>query len=186
MKLNKLLNQILNENSTSTYSYGCVMLYFDFPEMESIHSLINENDVYYELGDNTYGLEDEPHCTLLYGLHDIVTIKDVESILDSYTYYTCKVHNPSLFQNENYDVLKFEVKGDNLFETNEDLKKLPHTSSYPNYNPHLTVGYIKSGRGIKYVKKLNETEYNEFWLHPSYAIYSQSDGTKTKINIKVD
>lgn len=186
MKLNKLLNKILNENSTSTYDYGCVMLYYSFPEMDEIHSLIDSRDVYSEVGDISFGLEDEPHCTLLYGLHSEVTVDDVRKITDKYTYYTSKLHKLSLFQSDKYDVLKYDVVGDNLHETNEDLRKFPHTTSFPEYKPHLTVGYLKKGRGMNYVNKLKMRGYGEFWVAPQYIVYTHTDGSKNKINISID
>jgi len=181
------LADYLNENSTSTYDYGCAMLHFTFPEMEQIQELIKPMDVYRRAGDKSYGLEDEPHTTLLYGLHDDeITLDEVEAIFDKYTFYTVKVHNPSLFETDEYDVLKFEVEGDNLHEINSDFKEYPFTSNYPDYNPHLTIGYIRRGRGQKYVDLLNEKGMNEYWLAPQYGVYSQPDGTKNKIEIVVD
>lgn len=180
------LKDLMKENSQSTYDYGCVMLYFDFPEIQKIHKLISPSDVYTEEGDNTYGLEDEPHTTLLYGLHEGVSNVDVDETLSRYTYYTCKIHNPSLFENEKYDVLKFEVEGDNLHETNADLKKFPHTTSFPDYNPHLTIAYLKKGEGRKYVNMLNKAGLNEFWLAPQYGVYSKPNGGKSYIQIRID
>jgi len=180
------LTDLIKENSNSTYDYGCVMLYFNFPEIDTIHSLIEPNDVYTENGDTTYGLEDEPHTTLLYGLHSEVTLEDVSNVLGEYTYFTCKIHNPSLFENDKYDVLKFDVTGFNLYNTNADLKQLPYTSDYPKYHPHLTVAYLNPGMGKKYVDVLNKNKVNEFQLAPQYAVYSEADGTKTKIKINID
>lgn len=185
MKLKELIPTI-TENSTSTYSYGCVMLYFDFPEMGNIHRMIYQRHIYTEEGDKTFGLEDEPHTTLLYGLHDTVSDDDVREVLDRYTYRTCKVHNPSLFKNEKYDVLKFEVEGDNLHETNSDLKRFPFTSNFPDYNPHLTIAYLKPGRGDLYVKLINDLDMGDYLLVPKYAVYSKPDGSKTRIDIRVD
>ena len=180
------LTDLIKENSNSAYNYGCVMLYFSFPEMDTIHSRIEPTDVYTETGDTTYGLEDEPHTTLLYGLHNEVTLKDVTNVLEEYNYFTCKIHNPSLFENDKYDVLKFDVVGSNLYNTNTALKRLPYTSDYPKYHPHLTVGYLNPGMGKKYVDMLNKVKANEFQLTPQYAVYSEADGTKTKININID
>jgi len=181
------LRDLLKENSTSVYEYGCAMLEFSFPELSEVQSVIDKRDVYTETGDKTYGLEDKPHTTLLYGLHDDeITLDEVEAIYDKYTFYTVKAHNPSLFQNEKYDVLKFEVEGDNLHEINSDFKEYPFTSDYPDYNPHLTIGYIKAGRGQKYVDLINKRGMNEYWLAPQYGVYSQPDGTRNKINIVVD
>jgi hypothetical protein len=178
------LTDLMKENAKSTYSFGCVMLYFNFDDITKIRSLISPSDIYTEEGDNTYGLEDEPHTTLLYGLHEGVSDMDVERVLDKYTYLTCKIHNPSLFNNDSYDVLKFEVSGDNLHQTNGDLKQLPHTTSYPNYNPHLTIGYLKKGEGQKYVNMLNTGGLSEFFLIPEYGVYSKPNGIKTQIEIK--
>jgi len=172
---------ILKEEK-QTFDYGCVMLYFDFLQMNKIHDFIDPNDIYTQEGDRTFGLEDEPHCTLLYGLHDGVSNENIKSVLDKYTYTTLKAHNISLFENPDYDVLKFDVQGDNLHETNSDLQQYPYTSNFPDYHPHMTVGYLNSGSGKRYVEMLKDYEYE---LIPKYAVYSKPDGNKIKIKIKV-
>ena len=65
----KFKDFLISEASGNTYDYGCAMLYFDFPKMSEIHDQIDPSDIYEDDKDKTYGLEDEPHCTLLYGLH---------------------------------------------------------------------------------------------------------------------
>lgn len=176
------LVDLLNENSSSTYDYGCVMLYFQFPLMNKIHDAIDPKDVYKEEGDKTFGLEDEPHTTLLYGLHPEVSLDDVKKVLDTFTYSPCVAKNASLFENEKYDVLKFDMSGDNLHATNEALKQYPFTSNYPDYHPHMTIGYINPGLGSRYVEMLKGMEYS---LTPQYAVYSHPDGTKDKFKIKI-
>jgi 2'-5' RNA ligase len=180
----KLLD-LLKENSTSTYDYGCVMLYFNFPQINKIHDAIDPKDIYSESEDKTFGLEDEPHTTLLYGLHEEVSLDDIKQVLNEFVYDKCIVHTPSLFENEKYDVLKFDVKGNNLHETNASLKQFPFTSNFPNYHPHLTIGYLKPGTGKRYVEMLNKAKANKYELIPQYAVYSQPDGIKNQINIKV-
>jgi 2'-5' RNA ligase len=163
-----------------TYDYGCVMLYFDFPEIKNLHSLIDEEDIYTEDGDRSFGLEDEPHTTLLYGLHDDVTEEDVRDAINGFDYGTCRITNPSLFENENYDVLKFDTSGPNLHETNFELKNYPHTTSFPNYHPHLTIGYLKPGMGKKYVNKLKGLQFK---LDPTHVVYSMANGDNKNIEI---
>ena len=164
-----------------SHEYGCVMLYFDFPEIKEIHRIIDPNDVYIDPDDDSYGLEDEPHITLLFGLHEGVSSHDVKKVLSNHKYNGCNVHNASLFENEKYDVLKFDVEGNDLHETNNELKKFPYTSDFPDYHPHMTIGYLKPGTGKKYTKKLNDEDYV---LVPLHAIYSKTDGTKEKIPIR--
>jgi|TARA_R110000772_G_scaffold97214_2_gene196394 hypothetical protein len=181
----KKQNTIL-EDKKSNYSYGCVMLFFKFPKLVNIHNIIQPQHIYTELLDISYGLETEAHTSLLYGLHDTVSLNDVTGVLQKYNYGEYKLTNPSLFENEKFDVLKFEVSGDNLYKTNTDLKQFPYTSSYPDYQPHLTVAYLKSGMGKYYVDIINKANVTEFSLIPTHAVFSEADGTKSKIKININ
>lgn len=174
------LMSLIEEDNNQKYDYGCVMMYFDFPQMEYIHKLIDPNHLYTDDSDRSFGLETKPHTTLLYGLHSDVSLEDVKDVIKKYKFNECTIHNPSLFENPKYDVLKFDVNGDNLHEANEDLKKYPFTSDFPNYHPHLTIAYLKPGYGVKYIRKLGNLEYK---LKPIHGVYSESNGTETKINI---
>ena len=175
------LINLLKENSQSTYDYSCAMIYFNFPDMGKLHNQIQPEDIYTEEGDKTFGLEDEPHTTLLYGLHKEVTLDDVKEVLDKYQFGPCRIYNASLFENEKYDVLKFDVKAEILHDVNKDLKQLPFTSNFPDYHPHMTIGYLKPGTGKKYVKIFKAIEYE---LQPQYGVYSQGNGQKDKIKIE--
>ena len=181
MKHVKMFEDFILEKTSDSYSRGCVMLYFDFPEMTDIQREIDPADIYEEEGDRTFGLEDEPHVTLLYGLDKEVTSKQVKDILNGFTFGKCKFHNASLFENE-YDVLKFDVDGDSLHKANKALCELPYKNDYPDYHPHATIGYLKKGAGKKYCDKLKGQEH---LLSPTYAVFSQPDGTKNKININI-
>jgi hypothetical protein len=188
MKLNEELNKMktmmgLHENK-QTYPYSCAMLYFNPDEVANIHKLIDPEDLYIE--EDGFGIESESHCTLLYGLHDNeVTPEQIEEILGKYTYTTCKAHNLSCFNNPKYDVLKYDITGDYLNETNEDLKQFPFTTDYPDYHPHMTIAYLKPGMGQKYIDMLGK-DYNEMWMAPQYAVYSRTNGEKLKIPVRLD
>lgn len=180
----KLMN-LLKENSQGVYEYGCVMLYFNFPQLGKIQEYIDEEDIYEDPEDPSYGLEDEPHITLLYGLHDDVSLEQVKEIIDNFTFSTEEIYNVSLFENEKYDVLKFEVVTDGILNSvNKDLRTLPYTSKFNDYQAHMTIGYIKPGMGKKYVAKFKDLKYQ---IVPSYVVYSYpSDGEKKKDKIKIN
>lgn len=178
----KKLIEVLKESVGQKFEYGCVMLYFSFPEITKIHEMIDPNDIYYEEGDRSFGLEDEPHTTLLFGLHNGVTSEDVNEVLTKFKFGTCQISNASLFENPQYDVLKFDVSGTNLHNANRELTKFPHTTNFPDYHPHLTIGYLKPNRGKKYVNKLNGLKFK---LSPEYSIYSKPNGEKDKLTINV-
>ena len=162
--------------------FGCVMLYFKFPQMATLHKIISPDDIYTDPVDDSFGLEDKPHTTLLFGLHGTVTTENVKAVIDKYEYGPCIAYNPSLFSSKKYDVLKFDVKGDNLAESNADLKEFPFTSDFPDYHPHMTIAYLKPGTGEKYAKHMKTLKFE---LVPSYAVYSKINGDKDILKIKV-
>jgi len=184
MKHLKLFEEFIVEKSGDSYSSGCAMLYFDFPQMKEIHEKIDNEDLYEEEGDRTFGLEDEPHVTLLYGLEKDVTPEQIKEIVSTFNYGKLMAHNASLFEND-YDVLKFDIKypeGSDKFlhQCNKALKELPYNNQFPDYHPHMTIAYIKKGMGKKYTEMLKGLEYS---LVPKYIIYSEPDGTKTKMSL---
>ena len=175
----KLANLILEKKGDS-YDSGAVMLYITFPK-NAVHSKISNNDLYEEEGDRTYGIEDEPHITLLYGLNsEKIKDEDIKKCILNFTFPELLLHNISLFKNEKYDVLKFDVKDKNkiLYKCNKALQKFPFTSDYPDYHPHCTIAYLKPGLGDKYVKMFKKLK---FGVEPEFCVYSKPDGSKIKI-----
>ena len=165
--------------------YGCVMLFFNYPQMFKIQDAINPDHLYEEDDDDSYGLDDEPHVTLLFGLHPEVTNEQVKDAIEGITFSRCELHNPSCFENEKYDVFKFDVKGSSLHKANEKLKKLPFTSDYPDYHPHMTIAYLKPGMGERYVRMLDKGKNDDHFIKPTHAVFSKVDGTKVKMKINV-
>lgn len=178
MKHIKLFEEFVAEKKV--YEYGCVMLYFDYPEMTELHEQIKSEDVYEDPEDPTFGLEKEPHCTLLYGLHDGIKTEVIENIMKNFAFGNCTIKNASLFENEKFDVLKFDVDGDLLHDCNKELCKLPHTTSYPDYHPHMTIAYLKPGMGKQYAKMFKDRIDT---LTPKYIVYSKPNGSKDKIEL---
>ena len=176
----KNFDQFINE-SNQVYEYGCAMVYFDFPEMKDLHSQIDEAEVYHDPEDPTFGLETEPHVTLLFGLHS-------NEIPDEKVFGPCKqkpigpitLTNPSLFNNEKYDILKFDAENPVLHEINAELSKLPHTTSFPDYHPHATVAYLKPGSGQKYA---NLFAGKKFQVTPKMVVYTKPNGSKLQEEI---
>lgn len=180
-----LIKIILEESGKHTY--GCAMLHFDAAPLLKIQDAINPEDVYKnDSGEGRkFGLEDNFHVTLLYGLHEEVSLEDVKAAIEGVKFGPIVLHNLSKFDNPEYDVLKFDVRYPNkggafLSKANTALKKLPYSSDYPTYHPHATVGYLKKGEAQKYIDKLKNFELQ---VNPDHVIYSQPDGTETKIEI---
>ena len=102
----KLLDLI---TESKVHDYGCVMLTFDFPLINKIHDIIDPDDIYGVKDEDTYGLETESHVTILYGLHSDVSTEKIKGLVEQITFDKCKIYNPSLFKNDEFDVLKYDV-----------------------------------------------------------------------------
>ncbi len=176
MKYIKLFEQwILNEKKGDTYSSGCAMLYFDFPEMKEIQSRISKDDLYTEEGDRSFGFEDEPHVTILYGIHsDEVSDESVLDLCSRVPFSGLTLYKISAFKNDKFDVLKFDVDGNGLREANRNLvENVPHSSSFPDYHPHCTIAYLKAGTADKYIEAMADVKHI---VMPTKLVYSKPDG----------
>ena len=131
-------------------SYSCLMLELSNEIIKGLQDRISTEDLY--TAEDGHGLETDAHCTVLYGLHTkndkvigkLLSMQPLENV-------ELEIEEASLFTNEKYDVLKFSVKSKHLRALNNLFKILPHTNSYTTYSPHITVAYLKPGKGSKYV-----------------------------------
>lgn len=136
----------------SKVEYGAVMLMVDVPNWKKIMSKIDPEDIY-EV-DGEFGFEKEPHVTILYGFGDDVTEQDVkEKLKTNNSSVDISLDGIGTFQNDEFDVVKIDIESPQLRQWNENLKELPYTETFPDFNPHMTIAYVKKGEGSKYVKK---------------------------------
>ncbi len=186
MSLRNEIKKVLlefKEATTETYDYGCVMLFYDIPVWNHITDMIDHDDLY-EPDSNKYGVETEPHITLLYGLHsDDIEDNELLDNLLGMGIPEITMSNITLFNNKEFDVVKFDVEGDGLHNMNKFLvDNYPYTSDYPDYHPHSTIAYVKPGLGEKYVKNFSKP----FVFKPNKLVYSKPDGSKITKNIYVE
>jgi 2'-5' RNA ligase len=179
MDIKNKLRRALLEGDKASYEYGAVMLYLKPPKKfwDMIQSTIGDDDLYTgKDNEGRYGREDEPHVTVLYGLHADIKDDDIEEKIKNMSAPEIKLQKVSPFENDDFDVVKFDVEGDGLFDMNKDFVKLPHTSDYPDYHPHATIAYVKKGKGKELSKDLSDDD--AITLTPDKVVYSKADGTK--------
>ncbi|MFW6219468.1 MAG: DUF5661 family protein [bacterium] len=140
------------------YEYGCLMVKFIIPEWKDILWQIDLDDLYTE--EEGYGLEKEPHITILYGFHDKNSnlhnkiFKLFEKVND---YIEANVTKIDKFSNEKFDVLKLNIESPRLRELNKYFKEnYEYTNKFEEYKPHMTIGYFKKGHADKYIKDLKK------------------------------
>lgn len=185
--IRKTLRRILLEKKGDTHSYGCAMLKLEVPktEWDKLQSMIDDDDIYTEEEDRSYGREDEPHITLLYGLHNDIPDEDIEEVSKKMSNCLVNLKKISIFENEKFDVLKFDIIDDSkkeLAKMNKEYAKFPHTTDYPDYHPHCTIAYLKAGTGKKYCKTLSKD--NMITIESDEVMYSKADGSKKYYKLK--
>lgn len=164
----------LNEKKGASYSYGCIMACIDH-EIE--RPALNQDNLF--LGeDGDKGIEDEQHVTLLYGTHEEVMYEDVIMFLKNIKMPLIQLTGISLFNNPEFDVVKFDVTCPEFHLYNKLIKlQFPFTSTFPEYVPHMTIAYMQPKTGEEYVQ-----QFEECLVAPvTRWIYSEPNKRKTAV-----
>lgn len=128
------------------------------------------------LADN--GRETEPHITVKYGL--LGSESDaVREILEGQGPIRATLGKVSLFENPDFDVVKVDVESPDLARLHEAIKaETPNTESFPEYQPHVTIAYVKKGKGRQFVgDKTFEGQKVEF----DRVLFSGREGNREQI-----
>ena len=126
----------------------CIMV--DLPQKNKILKFVESipNECVYEEEGKHYGKEKNPHITLMYGLSPIEENRVKELLNKVPKKIMAELGQISKFQNADtpYDVLKIEVKSSHLGKIHEMIRKnFENDYKWPEYNPHVTLAYVKKG-----------------------------------------
>ena len=102
----------------------------------------------YDDDSNRYGRELESHITVLFGLLTNDS-KEVEDLLKNEKPVRVKFKKTKVFEND-MDAIFIEVDSEDIIRLHDKLKELKNEDQQPDYNPHCTVAYVKSGLGKEY------------------------------------
>ena len=103
------------------------------------------------------GRETDIHVTVFYGLHTESSFT-VKAVLMDQPPVMLEFLGISLFpanDKHDYDVLKIDIKSDDLGRLHTLLKELPNSETFADYKPHCTIAYLRAGEGQKYVGAAN-------------------------------
>lgn len=185
MSLKDKLRSALLKEAEDKFKYGCVMieLNVDPDWWKEIQDDISDKDLKEATEERSYGRVNDPHVTVLFGLHEEVEDSEIESRIESMDLPEVKLKEISFFdKSPEFDVVKFDIESEDLHNMNKMFTELPHTTDYPDYHPHATIAYVKKGTGEKYKRTLSDDESRV--IKPSKVIYSKPDGSKKEYTIK--
>jgi len=129
------------------YDWSCLMI--DFPEKLAKKVIawgkenIKDENLYTE--EDSQGREDHIHTTVCYGIEPKVGFDEIKEKCDLKPLKVSLDKVSKFDNNEDYDVIKIDVKGEDLHKLHKQIEKeigCPG-NTYPEYKPHLTIAFVK-------------------------------------------
>lgn len=167
------------KHKNTNREYAFLMIEYEMPEfIKDIQDKISPEELYYEDGNDDYGIEIESHVTLVPCLDNDINIDELKKYLEKIGKYEIMLSDISKFECENFDVLKCNVMSDILKKTNKAIVDNFDThSEYKVYQPHLTIAYMKKGMADKYTKDILD---KLIYLKPKNFHFSYVENGKEK------
>ena len=144
--MNMNLKKIADSNRDKDWAF--LMIRYAMPEfIKNIQSQLTEDDLYVDENDriNGFGLETESHVTLFPCLDNDTAVNALIPYLPKVETLPVKLVNISMFENDDYNVLKADVDPESVLKPlNEELlKHFECGSEFKDYHPHMTIAYCK-------------------------------------------
>lgn len=172
-------DDLFGKEASESYSFGSLQLDIDGDLRAQIlkaAKLLKDEDLAED------GRETNPHCSVLYGLHETASPKSMP-ILGMFGPQKLRLGAINIFECPSYDVVKIEVESPSLTQMNWILRRLlPHTSTHKDYNPHITLGYVKKGKGKDYERPAHDLHGVEVTV--GTVQHSTQNGVKTPFQLK--
>lgn len=178
---------MLEENSKGNYDYSSVQFNYpiDFAKdvMRWGRKNVRTEDIFVDPHDESYGMEDNIHTTVLYGIHDITPHKTKRLIEQTAPFKVTLGEVDKFPAGKDYDVLKVNVEGDALRDLHYILREnITNTNSFPEYKPHMTIGYVLPSAGDHL---LGHKKFEGMTFQVNTVIFSSSEKKWKKFKIKL-
>ena len=143
------------------YDYGCVMAQMP-PSVSSRfidfgRKLVPDDMLYFDPNEpDDYGREKEMHVTIKFGLTQSYTKEQISQLLRGTKPFYITIQGLDIFQNPEFDVVKFNIESDELYRLRKVFDTLPNVDEHKVYHPHMTLAYVNAGFGERFKgKKIN-------------------------------
>lgn len=159
-QIGKSINQISSRDFPELYdgmdidtdNLGCIML--DLEPMKVMEYMKgSENDLFEnpKWDQGAIPAETTPHVTLLYGLLENGNVwKDkVDTLLKGWGPESATINHVGFFDTpDSYAVVAHLEKNSELVDGHERLTLLPHVNTFSEYQPHMTLAYVKKSADV--------------------------------------
>jgi len=154
--------------------FSCILAPFPWKIAEEIRTWSQNNILEQDLTDD--GLESHVHVTVKYGLHNHDPY-EIRPIIRDFGPIKLTLGKISLFENDEHDVVKISIQSNGLIKLNKLIaSKFENTETHPQYIPHCTLAYVKSGMGKKYAGR---TDFSGKEVIIKEIIFSGNDYRET-------
>jgi len=164
----------VTSETDSPYSYSSVDIGGELEsEILKYAQSIPDDLIFDEEG---FGREEDNHITLLFGMHDDDDVNLKEQLKDVAP-FEVELGDISFFEADGYRVMKIDVISEELVALHDKLRlNLENTQTFDEYNPHVTIAYVKSHYNDKEMDKqifngrtasINEVHFQDNDKHPS-------------------
>jgi 2'-5' RNA ligase len=145
-------------------------------------SSVPDEDVYDdEKGEK--GREDDPHVTVLYGLHTS-DHDEVRGKLSGFGPIKARLGRVTAFHNPDCVVLKVAVESQDLIRLNGFVKRnFEYTDTHPEYKPHATIAYLRHRKDDPYWYKDDFQESLDMDVVIDGLRFSSADGRNTTFGL---
>lgn len=150
--------QVYEDLGINVQKLGCIMLN---TEQLKVSDVIDADHLYYASDPKQYRFVDGvvsekvPHVTLLFGLmrSGPEMKKHVDAVLDDWSLPALGIEKVDFFESKiptepYYCLVAKIVPSAELLEGNARLRLLPHVDTFPTYQPHITLAYIKKDEAL--------------------------------------
>jgi len=135
---------------------------------------ITEDDLWPE-----EGRQEDIHVTVKYGIHTI-DFTEARNLLMNQGPISITLGNVSLFEQPDHDVVKLDVTSPDLQKLNKIITGgLETTDKVPLYIPHVTIAYVRKGRGTHLVGR---EDFKGITVILTSAVFSGHDYRKTLLH----
>lgn len=121
-------------------------IYREFPQKPGMLGMLQDDP------NESYGLETEPHITLLYGLVNEADYFNIRKDVQATGGINITIGEISSFRRPDkpYDVLKLSIESQDLKNLHYKLaEKYENKQNFPDYKAHLTLAYVQKGTCVE-------------------------------------